>query len=376
MKTVHGNPLTHMTRDDDGEYWLTTKVSKKTLRVPQVKTALDKAPADSTLFHSMGRDESGFSHLDNVACHTCHSAWMPNCYGCHVDVDMRKIQRSLISGAMTPGKIKGSRKWVAVDDLILMLDTQGRVAPAMPSEKMFFTATDGAGNVLIDKQVRKGPQGQPGMGHRTFNPHTIQRWSPFMRCDRCHLVEGTHENEERVRQAMGLGTDRYIEVDGNGKEWRLDQVVNDEGESQVLVGHDHPNKSRPLTLEIMDRMLAVEVPGLICPTPGDVDVPLSLIQDTIFTPGCATSKCHDSVDPASGLDLTAGASHGGLIGVSALTSPGASLVVPGQPEASYLLRKILAADDIQGKPMPPSGALLEACQIDMIRSWITNGAEP
>ena len=25
-------------------------------------------------------------------------------------------------------------------------------------------------------------------------------------------------------------------------------------------------------------------------------------------------------------------------------------------------------------PMPPEGALLEPCQIDMIRSWIANGA--
>jgi len=245
----------------------------------------------------------------------------------------------------------------------------------MPSERMFFTATNGAGEKLIDKEVRRGPNGDVGFGHRTFNPHTIRRWSPFMRCDRCHLVEGTHENQEQVNQVMGLGTDRYIETDGQGKAWRLDQIVSEDNEVMVLVGHDEPNVSRPLTPEIMDRMLAVEVPGLACPTPGDVDVPLSLIQDTIFTPSCATSKCHDSVEPAALLDLTAEEALNALVNVKSIVDPNALLVVPGDPDASVLLQKVLALEGIQGNPMPPEGGLLEPCQIDMIRSWIANGAK-
>ena len=43
--------------------------------------------------------------------------------------------------------------------LILMLDSHGKIAPSMPSERMFFTAIDGSGKKVIDKQVRKGPQG-------------------------------------------------------------------------------------------------------------------------------------------------------------------------------------------------------------------------
>ena len=374
MTTSKGNVLKQLSKDELGQIWLKTKVSGASLRVAQVKDSLDNSAPGSFMHQSMGRDESGFSHMDSLACHTCHSAWIPTCYGCHVEVDMRGIQRSLISGVMTPGKVIGDRRWVATDDLILMLDTRGRIAPSMPAEKMFFTAYDGNGDLLIDRAVRQGPQGQPGMGHRTFNPHTIQRWSPFMRCDRCHLEEGTHANKERVDQAMGLGTDRYIETDGAGKTWRLDQVVTDDGGVMALIGHKSLETSQPLTLAIMDRMLGVEVPGLLCPTPSDVAPPFSLLQDTIFTPSCALSQCHNTAAKAGGLDLSPNASWQALVNRPAVGQAGQTLAIPGDSDGSYLVQKVLAGGDFAGKTMPPEGPALEQCQIDMIISWIADGA--
>ncbi len=375
MITRLGNKVEALEKDENGDFWLTTKVSGKRLKVPQVKAAIGKASHSSHLFKSMGRDENGFSHLDSMTCHTCHSAWMPSCYGCHVTADMREVQRSLISGVSTPGRLSGARQWVATDDLVLMVDHQGMISPSMPSERMFFTAIDGAGNVVIDNQVRRGPNGEVGFGQRAFNPHTIRRWSPWMRCDRCHLVEGTHSNQEQFNLTVGFGTDRYITEDGDGNEYRLDQLLTPDYEPTVLVGHNQPETSHPLTQEIIERMQAVEVPDLSCPVPGDVAVPYAVIQDTIFTPSCALSKCHDSTTAKENLDLTAENSYLFLVGLPSNARPGATLVIPGNPAGSYLIQKLIDNGIMVGERMPLEASALEECQIDMIRGWIKAGAK-
>ncbi|NIA24939.1 MAG: hypothetical protein GWP04_05155 [Gammaproteobacteria bacterium] len=50
----------------------------------------------------------------------------------------------------------------------------------------------------------------------------------------------------------------------------------------------------------------------------------------------------------------------------------APVIVPGDPNASILLQKLLGAQEFGG-PMPPSGGLSDA-QIQMIEDWISNGA--
>ena len=245
----------------------------------------------------------------------------------------------------------------------------------MPAERMFFTAVDGSGNVVIDKQVRRGPDGEPGHGQRTFNPHTIRRWSPWMRCDRCHLVEDTHENQELVNITVGLGSDRYPETDGNGQIWYLDRIINEDYEAQVLVGHEEPKLSGPLSREVVERMMAVEVPALDCPTPGDVAVPFELIQDNVLTPSCTQSQCHNSLDAAGGLDLSPGLAREAMVDQPSFARPARTLVVPGDPDSSYLIAKLVEAGDREGVRMPQSAPPLAKCQIDMIRGWISSGAK-
>ncbi len=377
LETARGRPLQNLSRDADGTVWLTTKRSGTRLKVPQIAESLAQADPASALHRSMGRDANGFSHAESLECYTCHAAWIPTCYGCHVSVDMREVQRSLVSGRQTPGAITGTRRWVAVDDLILLLDTEGRIAPSQPSEKMFFNAIDGDGVVRIDKRVRTGPGGQPGMGQRAFQPHSIRRWSPFMRCTRCHPVEGTFENQERVYQAIGLGTDRYLETDGAGKTWSLDRILSDTYAPQALIGHDEPKVSRPLTPEIIGRMLGVEVPAPACDATKAGPTTFAAVQDAIFSARCTSTACHGGANPAAGLDLTPGQAYASLVGVQATGAPSGTMrVTPGDPGASYLLAKIDPAAKRAGLPMPAGGQPLRPCEIEMVRGWIANGARP
>ena len=52
---------------------------------------------------------------------------------------------------------------------------------------------------------------------------------------------------------------------------------------------------------------------------------------------------------------------------------GEILVIAGDADGSYLIKKLEGADGISGDPMPPSGSL-DQSDIDQIRDWIDRGA--
>jgi hypothetical protein len=96
----------------------------------------------------------------------------------------------------------------------------------------------------------------------------------------------------------------------------------------------------------------------------------------IFDRSCGGGACHvGAVRPAGNLDLTAGRSHGELVGVrsSACTSL-RTLVVPGSPSTSYLVNKLTGVDMCSGVVMPAGAAALGATDLDRIRGWICAGA--
>ncbi len=64
-----------------------------------------------------------------------------------------------------------------------------------------------------------------------------------------------------------------------------------------------------------------------------------------------------------------------LVGVASRQKPGAILVVPGNPDASYLIHKLEGRSDIVQLRMPRNGPpYLTPGQITVIRRWIENGA--
>ena len=67
--------------------------------------------------------------------------------------------------------------------------------------------------------------------------------------------------------------------------------------------------------------------------------------------------------------------YGALVGVASRQKPGAILVVPGDPDASYLIHKLEGRSDIVQLRMPRNGPpYLTPGQITVIRRWIENGA--
>ena len=112
-------------------------------------------------------------------------------------------------------------------------------------------------------------------------------------------------------------------------------------------------------------------------TIGAVAVTLAQIQASIFTPRC--TSCHDGSQPANGflpgaMNLNAGASFANLVNVASQQQPSVLRVVPGNPDASYLVRKLEGAPGITGQRMPFGGPFLDAAAIAQVRAWIAAGA--
>ncbi len=99
---------------------------------------------------------------------------------------------------------------------------------------------------------------------------------------------------------------------------------------------------------------------------------LPQIQAVIFTPTCATVNCHFGGAPDAGLNLEDGNSYMNLVGVTSSQDANFMRVAAGDPDNSYLVRK-LEGNGTVPTIMPPTG-MLPAAQITAIRDWIAAGA--
>jgi PKD repeat protein len=98
-------------------------------------------------------------------------------------------------------------------------------------------------------------------------------------------------------------------------------------------------------------------------------VTLTQVQNEIFSEFC--SGCHP---PNASMDLRAGKTFASIVGVSSSEQPSLKRVKPGDPDASYLLRKLNGGPGISGSRMPQGGPFLVPAQIQRIRDWILAGA--
>ena len=108
----------------------------------------------------------------------------------------------------------------------------------------------------------------------------------------------------------------------------------------------------------------------------------AIFRDIIVAKGCqGASLCHGG--PAGALMMaTRSAAYAQLVDQPAMgmgaTPPhcsdsGQTRVVPGDPDNSLLMQKLLGTQTCGG-PMPPNPPLLAPAELEQIRMWIMNGA--
>lgn len=254
----------------DGAVVLTTRRGGLELEVPQI-VDLDQPGHEAP-------------HLDTLACETCHSGWLPSCYGCHASVDLMAAEAADTTGVQTAGRTTTSSGPVALHDLVLVRGQDGLIVPSMPAERLFLTLTvedptifepTPKVTVLNAPRSRLDAEGavEVTFGQRAIHPHTVRRRSAFMACDRCHSVgdPAAPSNKVLLDLTHGFGTQRYpqqaCDIEDAGMEgcveggpartFQLDAVIAADGSSLVEMAPP----SRPLTLDEIDAMRAVTVPA-------------------------------------------------------------------------------------------------------------------
>lgn len=87
----------------------------------------------------------------------------------------------------------------------------------------------------------------------------------------------------------------------------------------------------------------------------------------VFKQHCV--RCHTGPKPPKGLSLIP-ARIASAFETPSAEVPEAKLIVPGDPGASYLVKKVRREEGITGKPMPP-GKPLTAEEIQVLETWIS-----
>ena len=107
-------------------------------------------------------------------------------------------------------------------------------------------------------------------------------------------------------------------------------------------------------------------------------VTLQQVQSAVFTPSCALSECHRGASAPFGLDLSSGKTLGNVLGIQSSEVPEFDRVDPRDPGDSYVHMKVTGDSRILGDSMPPPGLALplSSQQLDLLRNWIEQGANP
>jgi len=94
---------------------------------------------------------------------------------------------------------------------------------------------------------------------------------------------------------------------------------------------------------------------------------------TEVLPTCAAVGCHGTIAPQENLILAPNTAYANTVNVPSVEVSSMPRVKPGDPNNSYLYRKITGSG-ITGERMPLGGPYLSDAQISLVRDWIRRGA--
>jgi mono/diheme cytochrome c family protein len=92
--------------------------------------------------------------------------------------------------------------------------------------------------------------------------------------------------------------------------------------------------------------------------------------EALFGRSCAQAGCHAAPFPQQDMDLSAEHYYASVVGVPSKEQPEVLRVKPGDPENSYLIRKVKGDPSITGTQMPLIGEKLTPEEIGLLEAWV------
>ncbi len=316
--TARGNPFGNVIKR--GNDVIVHLANGKDLKVPVLKNL---APNFNAKARVAMVDVA--SHMKKMECYSCHATWAPQCYGCHVKVDMRDKKTDWLASALPlkngltwesikkykklQGKAKETRSYLRWEDPILGINGEGMISPIIPGCQVTYTIIGPDGKtVTLNVQTKVKDNGNivAATDIAPAQPHTVQKEARS--CESCHtnpktLGYGTndgaflnHQNQNLVFDikdkdgniAVKNATTQIAAIPGMNYDWT--KVVDRNGKQLQLVGSHWPD-SRPLDKEIRDKM---EKTGTCLGCHSQMRIK-ALWQKVNKHPGILTNKDHQEV---------------------------------------------------------------------------------
>ena len=184
-------------------------------------------------------------HLAKTECFTCHTAWAPTCYGCHIKMDYTAYRNPVDVAFDHLSGEHAKQGWFrltagvrfADPEPVLGVSWRGKIVPFVPRAQPLFTYVNPAGKT--EYEFKKF-----GFAHNPIVPHTVVKVSRT--CESCHanpralglgmFMSREHPKLEEFRQPADYRWDRIVDADGHAL-----QATTVDG-------------ARPLSREEMDRI--------------------------------------------------------------------------------------------------------------------------
>ena len=293
LRSARGNPLGNVVRQ--GNKVIVHTAGGKDLELEPLKLIASEEKLSLAARVSM---QSIHQHMDRMECYSCHAAWAPQCYGCHVKVDYsggktsfdwpaagglhagnlnkgpgQKHQRGEAGfDTKMPGAIEEQRSYLRWEDPALAINGEGRVTPVTPGCQVSATIIGADGKPILLNHIfhsmpnveGAGKDGQLTIDISPMNPHTMAKKARG--CPSCHLSAkalGGGIDAGRLMRPPEQGAIVDLET-ANGRtipddyetqvasieflttDWS--RFVTEEGQQLQTVGH-HLKGSRPFNAE-------------------------------------------------------------------------------------------------------------------------------
>lgn len=225
--TSKGNALTNFWVEEESKEndmpakrILISKMNGKAHPIPQVREGKGQ---QAMVAHEIG------GHMEKMECYACHSAWVPKCIGCHIQLDITRQKHPIHTsfdhldqkqsdfGIYT--LIPGVRE--AEEDYLLGINQRGKVAPFASRSSVVYTFTDALGKEVYKHRPQTTSEGKLGFAHNPTIPHTVRKETRD--CASCHESD----------KALGLGsvaTKDFPKLDGlMPDDFLWDRIVDENG---------------------------------------------------------------------------------------------------------------------------------------------------